>query len=186
MDTNPDSTKTNSGEDKPASTQTEDNTQGSKTFSQDEVNEIVRKRINEVNAKADEKVKQAVADALAEQERKAKLSKEQLATEEQKEKEAALAERERKVTLAERRVEATKILSEKNIPASFVEYVLDEDPDKMAAKIEALSGDWSKELKAAVKEAVSGNTPDDKSANNGFGKKTVTAGTYRGDGNTVI
>lgn len=186
MENTPDP-KTNSTDGKPATSGSEDNKQGERTFSQEELDRIVQKRVNEVTAKSDEKVKQAVEAALAEQERKAKMSEEDRTAEEQKAREDEIAERERQVTLRERRVEATALLSKKNIPESFVEYVLDEDADKMAEKIEALSKNWSAELKKAVKETVSGQTPEDKGTTDNLGKGTsVSSGVYRGDGNRVI
>ena len=53
-----------------------------KTFSQDDVNKIVGQRLKEVQDKQDEAVKNAVALAIAEERRQAKL------TEEEREKEA--------------------------------------------------------------------------------------------------
>lgn len=137
--------------------------QGSKTFSQDEVNEIVRKRINEANAKSEEKLKQAVADALAEQERKAKLTDEQRATEAQKAKEEEIAKREHDVTMRERRSEAMAIMAEQKLPTSMVNYLVDPDAEKTKSNITKFGEDWQKALEDAVKAKVGGSTPVDKS-----------------------
>ena len=64
MENTPDP-KTNSTDGKPATSGSEDNKQGERTFSQEELDRIVQKRVNEVTAKSDEKVKQAVEAALA-------------------------------------------------------------------------------------------------------------------------
>ncbi len=164
---NPDSTNSNPAG-QPDDNANKGDDQGSKTFSQDEVNEIVRKRINEANAKSEEKLKQAVADALAEQERKAKLTDEQRATEAQKAKEEEIAKREHDVTMRERRNEAIEIMVQQKLPTSMVDYIVDQDVEKTKANITQFSKDWQKALEDAVKAKVGGSTPTDK------GKRTDT------------
>ena len=63
-------------------TSTNEETKGGKTFTQEEVNELIAKRVNELNAKNKTATQDAVTKALAEQERLAKL------TEEERDKEA--------------------------------------------------------------------------------------------------
>ena len=50
---------------------------GGKTFTQDEVNELIAKRVNELNAKNKTATQDAITKALAEQERLAKLTEEE-------------------------------------------------------------------------------------------------------------
>ena len=54
-----------------------DKTNTQKTFSQEEVNALIQKRIGEVQSKNDEANKKAIAEAISEYERKAKLTEEE-------------------------------------------------------------------------------------------------------------
>ena len=168
------------------SDKTDVNNGGERTFSQEELGKKLSAERNKLREQFDKELEDKLNAAKADWEKQAKMTEDERATAAQKAKEEALAERERQVTLRERRAEAATMLSEKNIPTAFVEYVLDEDADKMAEKIDTLTKTWSDELKKAVKGAVSGNTPEDKSKGD-LGKKTTTSsGVYRGDGSSVI
>jgi len=136
------------------------------TFTQDQVNELIQKRVNELNKKSDEKTKQAVADALSEYERKAKLTEEERATEAQKAKLAEIEERERSITMRERKSDCLLALSKKNIPADFADYLIDNDAEKMNANIESFSTLWEERLMEGVQAKIkaSGATPTDKSS----------------------
>lgn len=175
-----------SGGDSTKTEKTDVNNGGERTFSQEELGKKLSAERNKLREQFDKELEDKLNAAKADWEKQAKMTEDERATVAQKAKEEALAERERQVTLRERRAEATTMLSEKNIPTAFVEYVLDEDADKMAEKIDTLTKTWSDELKKAVKGAVSGNTPEDKSKGD-LGKKTTTSsGVYRGDGSSVI
>lgn len=184
---NPDSTNNNPAG-QPDDNANKGDDQGSKTFSQDEVNEIVRKRINEANAKSEEKLKQAVAEAIAEQERKAKLTEEERATEAQKAKEAEITKREQEVTLRERKAEASLILAEKNIPAEFVDYVVNADADKMSADIDKLAEVWGEAVRKAVEEHLkhTGSNPKDHSSGTNPGKVAAPSGVFTNNGTSAF
>ena len=135
-------------------------------FTQDQVNEFIQKRVNELNKKSEEKTKQAVADAISEYERKAKLTEEERATEAQKEKLKEIEARERSITMRERKSDCLLALSKKNIPADFADYLIDNDAEKMNANIESFSTLWEEKLMEGVqaKLKASGATPTDKSS----------------------
>ena len=84
-------------------------------FTQDQVNELIQKRVNELNKKSEEKTKQAVADALSEYERKAKLTEEERATEAQKEKLKEIEAREHSITMRERKSDCLFTLGEEKL-----------------------------------------------------------------------
>lgn len=186
-DNDPNSTN-NNPVDQPDGTADKGDNQGSKSFTQDEVNEIVRKRLNEASAKSEEKLKQAVAEAVAEQERKAKLTEEERATEAQKAKEAEIAKREQEVTLRERKAEASLILAEKNIPAEFVDYIVNTDEDKMSADIDKLAEVWEGAVKKAVEDHLkhTGSNPKDRSSGNNPSKVAKPSGVYTKDGTSAF
>lgn len=135
-------------------------------FTQDQVNEFIQKRVNELNKKSEEKTKQAVADAISEYERKAKLTEEERATEAQKAKLAEIEERERSITMRERRSDCLTELSKKNIPTEFADYLVNQDKDKMAESIDQFSKLWEEKLMEGVQAKIkaSGATPTDKSS----------------------
>ena len=89
---------------------------GSKTFSQEQVNNIVSERLREVKAQQDETVKNAVAQAIAEERRQAKLTEEEREKEAKTRREAELKAREDDLTLRENKIKAQELLSQKNIP----------------------------------------------------------------------
>lgn len=151
--------------------------QDSKTFSQDEVNDIIAKRVNEINAKNEEKTAKAIQDALADYERKAKLSDEEKNREEQEKLKAELANKDRDLRIRENRVEARIILQEKSMPDVFAEYVVTDDLETTKANIDRFEKTWNEALSKAVDQKMAGKTPDNPSNNpqpSGDGKK----GTY--------
>ena len=82
-----------------AKTSTNEGQAGGKTFTQDQLNEIVSQRLKEEKAKADETVKNAVAEAIAEERRQAKLSEEEREKEAKSKYEAELKARENDLIL---------------------------------------------------------------------------------------
>lgn len=154
-----------------------------KTFTQDEVNEVVRKRISEMKAKNEEATKLRIEEALAEYDRQSKLSDEQKADEALKKKNQEIEERERQVTLRERRSEALEILVKKELPTELVDFVVDEDADKTATNIDNLTEAWNKAMEEKVKEKIAGTTPKDRSSGaNNANATTTPEGVYAKDG----
>ena len=127
-----------------------------KTFSQDEVNEI--------NAKNSEKTAKAIEDALADYERKAKLSEEEKAHEEQERLKSELASKERDLLIRENRAEARELLQEKSMPSIFVDYIVDEDLEKTKENINKFEKVWNEAVAEEVKRKLIGRTPVDPSS----------------------
>ena len=175
------------GEKDPDTDKKDEKNEGDGTFTQEELGQKLsaeRKRLREQFEKEKD---EAIKNAIAESERKAKLSDEQRAAEAQKAQIEALEKRERDITLRERKAEALETLASKNIPAAFADYVVDEDADKMADNISQLGNVWSEALKEAVKEAAKGTTPSDP-GKKGDSKSTVTdnPNVFRGNGVTAF
>ncbi len=133
----------------------------SKTFSQEEVNEIVSKRINEVKSKSEETIAQKIQEALVEQERKQKLSDEERLNEERKARNDELAQKERDIALRENRADARELLQQKGISAELVDFLVDADAKKTTENIEAFAKVFDKAVEASVEKKVAGNTPKD-------------------------
>ena len=147
--------------------------QGGKTFTQEEVNEIISKRINEINTKNKANTEDAVNKAIAEYERKAKLTKEERDKEERSKRELALKEREDNITLRERRLEAQEELRKNNVPIDLVDFVVTLDADKTKANIESLVKTYNKSVEDGITAKLKGNPPPDFSNSNEQDKKPV-------------
>ena len=160
----------------------------SKTFTQEEVNNLVSKRISEEKAKADERSKNAIAEAIKDYDRKAKMTEEERRKELIKAKDDELAEKERKITLRENRADAIEKLAELNIDTKLVDFVADIDKEKMESNIERLSEVFNSAVTKAVEQKLAGHTPTDYGDGNKTGmiNKTLTQTGYRRAGVTAF
>lgn len=139
---------------------------GPKTFSQDEVNSIVGQRLKDVQAKQEEAIKNAVALAVAEERRQAKLTEEEREKEAKTKREAELKERETNLTLRENKIKAQELLSQKKIPIELVDFVVDLDENKTKENIEKLAKTYNKSVETGVTDKLKGTPPTDFSNNN--------------------
>lgn len=143
----------------------EDNKAG-KTFSQTDMDNLAGKIRAEEKAKYDELVKNAVATALKEQERQAKLTEEEREKEAKSKREAELKAREDDITLRERKIQARELLQAKNIPTELVDFVVDLDESTTKANVEKLIKTYSKSVEAGVTDKLRGTPPTDFSTSN--------------------
>lgn len=147
-------------------TSTNEENKGGKTFTQEEVNELIAKRVNEVNAKNKTYTQDAINKALAEQERQAKLTQEEREKEARAKRELELKQREDNITLRERRIEAQEQLRNSNVPIDLVDFVVNLDEDVTKNNIERLAKIYSKSVENGVTEKLKGEAPKDFSGNN--------------------
>ena len=134
-------------------------------FTQFDMNELAGKIRKEEKAKSEEAIKIAIAEAIAEERRQAKLTEEEKQKEAKAKYEKELEEREQNILLRERRLEAQEKLVEKNIAIEFVDFVVDLDEKKMYEKIEQLSKTYNKSVEKAVTDKLKSNPPTDFSKN---------------------
>lgn len=137
-----------------------------KTFSQADMDNLAGKIRGEEKAKNEQAIKDAVASAIAEYERRAKLTEEEREKEAKSKREAELKEREDNITLRERRVEAQELLKAKNIPIDLVDFVIDLDENKTKDNIDKLAKTYNKSVEAGVTNKLKGNPPTDFSSSN--------------------
>ena len=130
-------------------------------FTQEQVNDIVSKRLAEANTKAEKKLKEEVSKAVVEAERQSKLSESEREEEFKAKQQQELDERERAITLRERRADAKDALIEKNIDSSLVDFVIDLDEEKTNKNIEKLERAFNKAVEAGVKAKLAGTSPED-------------------------
>lgn len=134
---------------------------GNKTFSQDEVNNIVSERLKDVKAKQEEAIQNAVALAIAEEKRQAKLTEEEREKEAKSKRESELKAREDEITLRERKLEAQELLAEKHIPIQLADFVIDLDEKITKNNIEKLAKTYSKSVETGVTDKLKGTPPPD-------------------------
>ena len=131
------------------------------TFTQEQVNDIVSKRLAEANTKAEKKLKDEISKAVAEAERRSKLSEDEREKEIKAKQKQELDDRERTITLRERRADAKDALSDRNIDTDLVDFVIDIDEDKTNSNIDKLEKVFNKAVEAGVKAKLAGTSPED-------------------------
>ena len=139
-----------------------------KTFTQEDLDKVLSKRLNEEKERNNKELQDALKKEREEWERQSKLSQEErekelLAKEQQRQK-----DRERVLTLRENRLSGIEKLSEFKMPGDFIDFVIDEDLDKMTERIANLNKLWSKAIEEAVSDRVKGNPPKDIPTNKNF------------------
>ena len=149
-----------------ADTGTNEDHKAGKTFTQADMDNLAGKIRGEEKAKNDQAIKDAVAQAIAEERRQAKLTEEEREKEAKSKREAELKERENNITLRENRVKAQELLAKKNIPIDLVDFVVDLDATKMEDKIDTLAKTYSKSVETGVTDKLKGTPPTDFSNSN--------------------
>lgn len=149
---------TETGAEETTETKAEDS---AKKFTQDEVDKLISERLKRAEAKKAGDIDAAVKRAIADYDRKAKMTEAERAAEASKERESELSKRERELAVRENTARAKEILSDKNIPTSLVKYIATADEDETDDNIAAFEDDWNKALKEAIKDAARGTAPRD-------------------------
>lgn len=144
----------------------EDKNTGNKTFSQTDMDNLAGKIRGEEKAKNEQAIKDAVANALAEERRQAKLTEEEREKEAKSKREAELKAREDEITLRERKLQAQELLQAKHIPIDLVDFVVDLDETKTKDNIEKLAKTYNKSVETGVTDKLKGTPPTDFSNSN--------------------
>lgn len=155
-----------------ASVPTNEDNKAGKSFTQADMDNLAGKIRGEEKAKNDQAIKDAVANAIAEYERQAKLTQEEKDKEARTKREAELKERENNITLRERRLQAQELLSQKNIPIDLVDFVVDLDETKTKENVEKLAKTYSKSVETGVTGKLKGTPPVDFSNQNNSADKS--------------
>lgn len=139
---------------------------GNRSFSQTDMDNLASKVRGEEKAKNEQAIKDAVASAIAEYERNAKLTEEEREKEAKSKREAELKERENQITLRERKLQAQELLQAKHIPIDLVDFVVDLDESKTKDNIEKLAKTYNKSVETGVTDKLKGAPPTDFSNSN--------------------
>lgn len=138
------------------------------TYTREEVERLLQqegdRRVTAALKKAEVKRTQAVREA----QKLATMNEDEKARYEVEQRLKELDEREARIALLENTAEATKILSEKGLPAALVELVVAEDADEMMGRITLLDK-WVKEaVKAGVERQLASASPRASSVSEGM------------------
>lgn len=148
-------------------TTTENQNTEVRTYTQEEVDRLLQsesdRRVSEALKKADRKTQEAVREA----QKLAAMNEQEKYAYELEQREKALAEKERALSLAENKNEAGKILSEKGLSLSLVDFVVAEDASKMKSNIDLLDKAFKASVKAEVEKRLNSNIPNKSSTSNG-------------------
>lgn len=148
-----DTTNTNTGVD----TTTEESTP--KTYTQEEVDKLLQqegdRRVTEALKKAEKKNQDKVKEA----QRLAQMNEQEKYEYQLQQREEAIKAKEKELSLAENKNEASKILAEKGISLSLVDFVVADDADTMKANIDLLTKAFNASVKAEVEKRLGSNNP---------------------------
>lgn len=126
-----------------------------KTFTQDELNAIIDKRLERERRDAQARIDKAVTEA----QKLAKMSADERAEHEKQAHEKALADREAEITKRELRAEAKSQLSDKGLPIELAEILPYTDADTTNAAIVSTEKVFRAAVEKAVTERLKGNAP---------------------------
>ncbi len=126
-----------------------------KTFTQDELNAIIDRRLERERKDAQARIDKAVTEA----QKLAKMSADERAEHERKELQKTLAQREAEITKRELRAEAKSQLSDKGLPIELAEILPYTDADTTNAAIAAVEKVFRQAVEKGVTERLKGNAP---------------------------
>ena len=142
------------------------NDNAGKIFSQADMDNLAGKIRGEEKRKSEQAIKDAVAQAIAEERRQAQLTADEREKEAKARQDAELKAREDNITLRERRLMAQEMLSQKNIPIDLVDFVVDLDESKTKDNIEKLAKTYNKSVENGVTDKLKDTPPTDFSNTN--------------------
>ena len=136
-----------------------ENEEQEKTYTTAEVQKMIeegrKQALEEANRKADERFQ----NKMKESEKLAKMNETEKLRYELEQREKAIEEKERALTLAQNKNEASKILAEKGLSLSLIDFVVAEDAETMNANINLLDKAFKASVKAEVEKRLGSSSP---------------------------
>lgn len=140
-------------------TSVEEGAAETKTYTQEEVDSLLQKeadrRVSEAMKKAERKKEAAVKEA----QKLAAMNEQEKYEYQLAQREQAIIEKEKQIALMENKNEASKILNEKGISLSLVDFVVAEDAETMKTNIDLLDKAFKQSVKAEVERRLATATP---------------------------
>ena len=150
-----------------------------KTYTEQELNALLQqegdRRVSEALKKAEKKN----AEKIKEAQRLAQMNEQEKYEYQLQEREKAIQEKEDALSLLENKNEASKILAEKGISLSLVDFIVAKDAETMKANIDLLDKAFKESVKAEVEKRMVSSSPkknlplDNTLTPDGFNKMTL-------------
>lgn len=129
-------------------------TEESKTFTQQELDDIVEARVARAVKKAQKDAEEQIQKAQSEGERLAKLSKDERLKEEQAKRLSELEKREHDLAMKELSIEARSLLSEEGLPVEFLDIVMADTAESVKNNISNLRTVFDQAVEKRVDERL--------------------------------
>ena len=136
-----------------------------KTFTQEELNAIIEKRLAKEKTKLEEERKALLTKAEQEKEL-AKLSEKERAAKEFELKQSEFEKERQEFQKQKLELETVKELDKRGLPVEFSSMVLGDDSEGTLEKINSFEKQWQSALDKAVSERMRGTTPNKATDNN--------------------
>lgn len=130
-----------------------------KTYTQEEVNELLQREADRRVSQALQKQEKKNQEKVREAEKLARMNEQEKYQYELEQREKAIEEKEKALALAENKNEAGKILADKGLSLDLVDFVVAEDAETMKDKIATLEKAFKSSVKAEVERRLSSNSP---------------------------
>lgn len=130
-----------------------------KVYTQEEVNELLQKEADRRVTQALQKQEKKNQEKVREAEKLAQMNEAEKFQYQLEQREKALLEKEKALALMENKNEASKILAEKGLALSLVDFVVAEDAETMNSNISILEKAFKQSVKAEVEKRLGSNTP---------------------------
>ncbi len=129
------------------------------TYTKEEVEALLQKEGDRRVTEALKKAERKNAEKIKESEKLAQMNATEKYEYQLSQREKAIEEKERQLALSENKNEASKILAEKGLSLSLVDFVVAEDATEMDSKIKLLEKAFKASVKAEVEKRLTSTTP---------------------------
>lgn len=130
-----------------------------KTYTQEEVDALLQSEADRRVTEALKKAEKKHEDKLREAQRLSQMNEQQKYEYELQQREAAIAEKEKQLVLAENKNICAKVLAEKGLDLSLVDFCVAEDADTMNNNIKTLEAAFKKSVRTEVEKRLGSTTP---------------------------
>ena len=141
------------------STEDTQGTSEQKTYTEEEVQALLQKEADRRVSSALKKQKEQFEKEKAEAEKLKDMDESQRREYEYQQRVSELEAKEREFTLTQNKLEATKVLANRNLPVEFVDYIVAEDAETMMANIETFEKLFNSAVSDAVSKKISSPAP---------------------------
>lgn len=145
-------------EENSVSTEQAENTEA-RTYTQDEVNELLQKEGDKRVTEALKKAERKNAARVKEAEKLAQMNEGQKYQYQLEQREKAIQEKESALALAENKAAAAQVLSDKGLSPALVDLVVAEEADVMNERIDVLEKAFKASVKTEVEKRLTSTTP---------------------------